>query len=51
LQVSVADFGLEIGVAELSDELAAQLPEALRDQAIPEVSADEFEGIYQWFLA
>lgn len=37
--------------AQLAAELAIPLPECLVQTAQPEVAADEFEKVYEWFLS
>jgi hypothetical protein len=48
---SPQDFGLEISEAELASELSTCIPESLLDPCVPEVAPDDFEKIYQFFLA
>lgn len=51
LQVSARDFGYEIDEQEVAEELIAPLPISFQIPKTPDVDADDFEKIYQWFLA
>jgi hypothetical protein len=41
-------YGLE---GQLAAELAAPLPDELAQPTLPEIDPDDFERLYQWFLA
>lgn len=51
LQTSPQDLGYEISQEELACEMLAQVHDNPVDQAVPEVDPEQFETIYQWFLA
>ena len=48
---SPTDIGYEMSEEELAKELSAQNPGIRFDQMAPEVDSQDFEAIYQWFLA
>lgn len=51
LQISAKDVGYEIDEMELAEELTAPLPISFPTPDPSEVDPDNFEIIYQWFLA
>jgi hypothetical protein len=48
---SSRDYGFDFDEEEQARELLAPLPTALASPAIPEVDADEFEQVFQFYLS
>jgi hypothetical protein len=51
IQASSRDYGFDFDEEEIARELVTPLPASLSTQAIPEVDADDFEQIFQYFLS
>lgn len=48
---TAADLGYEISAAELANILATSIYGYLNEQSAPQVSADEFDEAYKWFIS
>lgn len=50
-EVSAQELGAEIDEAELASELFSQTQVEASNQGSPQVSAEDFEIVYNWFLS
>ena len=50
-QFSAQQAGYEISEDDLADGMAALIHGSLIDQPAPQISPDEFEAAYSWFLS
>lgn len=48
---TLLDYGFDLCEEEITRELPTPLPASLSLQAVPEVEADEFEQVFQFFLS
>jgi hypothetical protein len=51
IYASPRDYGFDSDEDEIAREMLAPLPVNLEDQPIPEVDADEFEKVLQYFFS
>lgn len=49
IQADTRDYGFDFDEEELGNELLAPLPVSLAAATIPEVEAEEFEKVFQYF--
>jgi hypothetical protein len=48
---TAADLGYEISAVELANVLAPSIYGDLNEQIAPQVSANEFDAAYKWFIS
>ncbi len=48
---SAADLGYEISEDELAEAMKAPIPGDLLDPATAQISPDEFDTVYTWFIS
>lgn len=48
---SSCDYGFDRNEEELGQELSSSLPASISEPGIPDIDADDFDGLYTWFLA
>ena len=48
---TTADLSYEISAVELANVMAPSIYGNLNEQAAPQVSADEFDAAYKWFIS
>ncbi len=49
--VSSVDYGFDFDAGTLGDELIAPLLAKVTDVPTPDISAEEFDSLYRWFIS